>query len=92
MNQRPSGYELRFVCGGETFRLISGPSGSGKPRSEALFVPLVPWILIPVWVRVWVRSRENPKVRFPLEKGLREDENMQNLPCIDKERLRKTMK
>ena len=67
MNQRPSGYELRFVCGGETFPLISAPSSSGKPRSEALSVPLVPWTLIPVWVRVWVRIRENPKVIFPLE-------------------------
>ena len=55
MNQRPSGYELRFVCGGETFRLVSGPAGSGKPHSEALSVPLVPWILIPIWVRVWVK-------------------------------------
>ena len=62
------------------------PCGLGKPRSEALFVPLVPWTLIPVWVRVWVRIRETPKVRFPLEKGLREDKNMQNLPCIDKEK------
>ena len=67
MNQRPSGYELRFVCGGETFRPVSAPSGSGKPRSEALSVPLVPWTLIPVWVRVWVRIRENPKVIFPLK-------------------------
>ena len=43
------------------------PCGLGKPRSLALSVPLVPWILIPVWVRVWVRIRENPKVIFPLE-------------------------
>ena len=67
LNQRPSGYELRFVCGGETFRLIFAPSSLGKPRSEALFVPLIPWTPIPVWVRVWVRIRENPKVIFPLE-------------------------
>lgn len=43
------------------------PFRLGKPRSLALFVPLVPWTLIPVWVRVWVRIRENPKVIFPLE-------------------------
>ena len=40
------------------------PCGLGKPRSEALFVPLVPWTLIPVWVRVWVRIRKNPKVHM----------------------------
>ena len=45
------------------------PCGLGKPRSLALSVPLVPWILIPVWVRVWVRIRENPKVIFPLKTG-----------------------
>jgi len=31
------------------------PCGLRKPRSEALSVPLVPWTLIPVWVRVWVK-------------------------------------
>ena len=40
LNQRPSGYELRFVCGGETFRLISGPVDS---ENHALWPCLFHW-------------------------------------------------
>ena len=40
LNQRPSGYELRFVCGGETFRPVSGPVGS---ENHALWPCLFHW-------------------------------------------------
>ena len=40
LNQRPSGYGLRFVCGGETFRPVSGPSGS---ENHALWPCLFHW-------------------------------------------------
>ena len=55
LNLRPSGYELRFLCNEGVFWLVSGAFGWVKPRSLALFAPLVPWSLIPVWVRIWVR-------------------------------------
>ena len=55
LNLRPSGYELRFLCDEGVFWLVSGASGWRKPRSLALFAPLVPWSLISVWVRIWVR-------------------------------------
>ena len=69
-----------ILAGFRPFRL-------GKPRSEALFVPLVPWTLIPIWVRVWVRIRENPKVIFPLEWAFGKADGAQNLPRINKEKL-----
>ena len=40
LNQRPSGYELRFVCGRETFALIFGPVDS---ENHALWPCLFHW-------------------------------------------------